>query len=146
MLLAFALSFMFAPPEEAAAQNAPVYIYAFNLDTLTNTETVTFEFPKKFENNCIITWNVVDTELSGTATNTVTVEQSVCNTCSDAWVVTDTLATITATGAYATTLTAEPNLTADNRLWGYRVRLKASNSGTGVHSLKVYAIVRRKDF
>jgi hypothetical protein len=128
----------------ANAQFTSMYLQAFAVDTLTNTETGTYEFARKFDNASDITFVLVNTEVSGAATNVVTVEQAACNTCSD-WVLTDTVATITATGNQAYSMTSIPVLTGQNHLWGYRVRLKSSNSGTGVHRLRIYAIARRRE-
>lgn len=127
----------------ANAQFTSMFLQAFAVDTLTNTETGTYEFSRKFDNASDITFAIFDTEVSGSATNLVTVEQAACNTCSD-WILTDTVASITATGNHVYTLTSIPVLSSQNHLWGYRVRLKASNSGTGVHRLRIYAIARRR--
>ncbi len=116
----------------------PIYTYAFTLDTLTNTETVNFELPSKVEGLYDISYVIVDTEISGTATNTMQLQQTVCATCSDAWVNVGSGNAVTATGNSVMSAVGATNS------WGYRYRLQAVNSGTGVHSVKIYAIARKR--
>jgi hypothetical protein len=132
------------PPPPPPAGFSNMWSQAFTLDTLTNTETVNYEFEKKFDYASDIAWQVNDIEISGTATNLVLVQQTACATCTD-WITTDTLASITATGNQTIHLTHDPEYSTQNLLWGYRCRLRMSNSGTGVHSVKIYALARRNE-
>lgn len=141
VLAASYLGFQSFTPPPTGFSNLWVETYA--QDTVTNSETVYFEFTKKFDYASQITFELKDTEASGTATCLVEIQQSACNSCSDYWVTTDTLASITATGLYSRTLTNVPEYSGQPDLWGYRVRLKCINSGTGVHYLAPYALARR---
>lgn len=127
------LAFTMAP--EANAQRS-FYSEAHSLDTLTNTESVTFTLSRNLEDQFDYTLNVYDTELSGTATMLAIVEQTACATCTD-WVSTDTV-TIAATGNYAI------QLSGDN-FWGYRTRVRFSQTGTGVHKFYAVQMLRRRN-
>jgi hypothetical protein len=120
-----------------------LWVETYTQDTVTNSETVYFEFTKKFDYASQVTFELKDTEASGTATCLVEIQQTACNSCSDYWVTTDTLASISATGLYSRTLTNVPEHSGQPGLWGYRVRLKCTSSGTGVHYLAPYALARR---
>lgn len=130
------------PPPPPPASFSNMWSQAFDLDTLTNSASDNYEFNRAFDYPSDISFKVVDTEISGTATNLVVVQQTLCATCTDAWVSTDTVASITATGTHFINLTQDANLAGENPLWGYRVRLRAVNTGTGVHSMKIYALAR----
>lgn len=128
----------------AQAQFNNMFLQAFTVDTLTNSDNANFEFSKKFDFASDITFVIIDTEVSGSATNTAVFQQAACNTCSD-WVTTDTIAAITATGSHVFHATADPQHSGEKLLWGYRARVRCVSTGTGVHTVKIYAIARRRN-
>lgn len=131
------------PPPPANFSN--LWVQAFDIDTLTNTEADTLTFEKNFDYPSEITFSLNNTELSGTATAVWVVQQSATNSSTVNWQTTDTLSTVTATSVANVNLTNQPELSTDNKLWGYRVRLIGTNSGTGVHRYNINAIARRLD-
>ena len=72
VLLIFAMAaFLFVPPAHAQTlQNAKYSEYIFPLDTVTNTETVTFTAPQTLLGSYDYSWMVKCTILSGTGTST----------------------------------------------------------------------------
>lgn len=128
---------------DVQAQFSNLWISDFTVDTLTNTDTGEFTFSKNFDYASTITFLVQNEEVSGSASNVLTLQQNPTSNVSTAWVTTDTIGTATATTDYTYSLTAMPQLSTDKHLWGYRIRMKAATSGTGVHRVKVYAIARR---
>lgn len=139
--LMLAITVMFALTAQAQFTN--LWISTFDVDTLTNSDTGTFQFGKNFDYSSDVTFVVINTEISGTASNLITIEQNASPSGSD-WVVTDTVATATASGNFVFSATSNPDVSGEKLLWGYRIRLKGTTSGTGVHSMKVYAIGRRR--
>ena len=115
------------------------------IDTLTDAENDTLYFNKFLDYPSEITVSLNNFELSGSATALYTVQQSATASSTVNWITTDTVSTSTATGTAVLNLTARPKLTADNRLWGYRMRIIADGSGTGVHRYNVNMIARRLD-
>jgi hypothetical protein len=129
-----ALFAVFAVPPQAEAQFS-FRSNGYALDTLTNTASATFVFDKNLEEefNCVLQVNNV--ELSGTATLTAILQQTLCATCTD-WVNTDTL-TFTATGNQRKVLTGE-------EFWGYRTRVVFATTGTGAHKFYATLALRRR--
>lgn len=115
----------------------------WSIDTLTNSENDTLEFSKYLDYPAELTISLHNFELSGTATALYVVEQSATKNSTVNWIRTDTIATSTATGTAVLNLTNRPQLTSDNRLWGYRVRILGINTGTGVHRYNINAIARK---
>lgn len=139
VVAAFLLSFETPPPSGTFTN---LYIQGVTPDTLTNTEADTIEFDKNFDYASTLAVTINNTELSGTATSVWTVEQSAYPSGTTNWVMTDTVGVVTATGASKLTLTARPQRDADNELWGYRVRLIGTNSGTGAHRYNINMLGR----
>lgn len=117
---------------------------AWPIDTLTNTEADTLVLSKFLDYRSDLTLTLHNFELSGTATALYVVQQSATASSTVNWITTDTLATSTATGTAVLNLTNEPELSTDNKLWGYRIRVIGTNSGTGVHRYNINAIARKR--
>lgn len=144
LFLGLALFTLFAVAD-LNAQFSNLWIADFTVDTLTNADAGEFVFTKKFDYASDITYVVQLEEISGTASCLLTTLQNpTANTAAAAWVVTDTLATATATGTHIIHLTADPEVSGDNPLWGYSIKLRAATTGTGVYRVKAYAIARRR--
>lgn len=126
-------AFAFAPTEADAQFSFRSNSYS--LDTLTNTASAVFTFDKSLEEEFNYQLQVNNTELSGTATLTAIVQQTLCATCT-AWVNTDTL-TFTATGNQKLVLR-------DGDFWGYRTRVTFATSGTGAHAFYATMVLRRR--
>lgn len=138
------VTFIAATPEPSGSFSG-VHVQAVTIDTLTDAENDTLYFNKFLDYPSEITVSLNNFELSGTATALYTVQQSATKTSTVNWITTDTLSTSTATGTAVINLTNRPELTADNRLWGYRMRIIADGTGTGVHRYNVNMIARRLD-
>lgn len=119
-----------------------LHVLAITIDTLTDAENDTLYFDKFFDYPAEVTLSLHNFELSGTATALYTIQQSATSSSTVNWVTTDTLSTSTATGTAVLNLTNRPSLTTDNKLWGYRMRVIADGSGTGVHRYNVNMIAR----
>jgi len=119
-----------------------LHVLAIPIDTLTDAENDTLYFDKFLDYPAEITLSLHNFELSGTATALYTVQQSATASSTVNWITTDTLSSMTATGTAVLNLTARPELSTDNRLWGYRMRVIADGTGTGVHRYNVNMIAR----
>jgi hypothetical protein len=142
VLVGVGLVLQSATPEPSRGFNN-LHVLAITIDTLTDAENDTLYFDKYFDYPAEVTVSLNNFELSGTATALYTVQQSATASSTVNWVTTDTLSTSTATGTAVINLTNRPELTADNRLWGYRMRIIADGTGTGVHRYNVNMIARR---
>jgi hypothetical protein len=114
------------------------------IDTLTNTEADTLVLSKFLDYSSDLSLTLHNFELSGTATALYVVQQSATANSTVNWITTDTLSTATATTTAHLHFTNNPEYTTEKRLWGYRVRVIGTNSGTGVHRYNINAIARRR--
>ena len=114
------------------------------IDTLTNTEADTLVFSKFFDYPSDISLSIHNFELSGTATATYIVQQSLTNSSTVNWIPTDTLVQATATTTAVLNLTNDPQYSTEKKLWGYRIRVIGTNSGTGVHRYNINALARKR--
>lgn len=114
------------------------------IDTLTNTEADTLVLGKFLDYSSDITLTLHNFELSGTATALYVVQQSATANSTVNWITTDTLSTATATGTAKLDLTNDPQYSTEKKLWGYRIRVIGTNSGTGVHRYNINALARRR--
>lgn len=114
------------------------------IDTLTNSEADTLVLSKFLDYSSDLTLTLHNFELSGTATALYVVQQSPTANSTVNWITTDTLSTATATTTAHLHLTNNPEYSTEKRLWGYRVRVIGTNSGTGVHRYNINAIARRR--
>lgn len=95
-------------------------------DTLTNSDTKAGAYPMMLNGPYAYALQVIDDELSGSATNTVTVQTSNDNT---NWTTLETFTLTTDTTVIRQNLTGE---------LGKYVRCYCTNSGTGVHKVNAY--------
>jgi hypothetical protein len=114
------------------------------IDTLTNTEADTLVFSKFFDYSSDLTLTLHNFELSGTATALYVVQQSPTANSAVNWITTDTLSTATANTTARLLLTNDPHYSTEKPLWGYRVRVIGTNTGTGVHRYNINALARRR--
>lgn len=142
--LIFALAaFLFVALTSVEAQFNNLWKNDFTVDTLTNADSGEFVFSQNLDYASDIVFIIENEEISGTASNVLTIRQTTTSSGSTGWIETDTVATATATANYVFRLTAQPRLSTDKLLWGYRIKLRAATTGTGVHRVKAYAIGRR---
>lgn len=114
------------------------------IDTLSNTEADTLVLSKFLDYSSDLSLTLHNFELSGTATALYVVQQSPTANSAVNWITTDTLATATATTTAHLHFTNDPQYSTEKRLWGYRLRVIGTNSGTGVHRYNINAIARRR--
>ena len=103
----------------------PVY-QLITHDTLTNTDTKAGAYPSALNGVYAYVIQIIDDEVSGSATNTVTVQTSNDNT---NWTTLQTFVITTDTTVSRSTLTGET---------GKYIRVYCTNSGTGVHHCDAY--------
>lgn len=120
--------FLFATPAEAQIGNGR--LYSFDLDTLTNADTITLDFPWALNDDYDFTIEVAATNISGTTAFTAKLQESLSGS---SYAVTDTV---------AFTETATEFLTGVNTGRYHRVYL--ISSGTHATSVKVWAWYRKK--
>lgn len=118
--------------QPAEAQIGQGRLYTFDLDTLTNADTITLDFPWAMNTDYDFTIEVAATNLSGTTAFTAKLQESVGGT---NYATTDTIAfTDTATEFFTGTNT------------GRYHRYYLISSGTHTTSVKVYAWYRKKQY
>lgn len=120
--------FLFSPAADAQIGNGK--LYAFDLDTLTNTETVSLDFPWALNDDYDFTIEVTATNISGTTAFTATLRESLSGA---GYADTDTL-TFTGSGTQFSTGVNT----------GRYHRIYLSSSGTHSTSVKVWVWYRKK--
>lgn len=107
------------------AKSPPIY-QLITHDTLTNTDTKAGAYPSALNGVYGYVVQIIDDEVSGSATNTVVVQTSNDNT---NWTTLETFTITTDTTVSRSSLTGE---------LGKYVRVYCTNSGTGVHHVDAY--------
>jgi hypothetical protein len=126
--LALLAIFLLATPAEAQIGNGR--LYSFDLDTLTNADTITLDFPWALNDDYDFTIEVTATNISGTTAFTATLQESLSGA---GYADTDTL-TFTASGTQFSTGVNT----------GRYHRVYLLSSGTHATSVKVWMWYRKK--
>lgn len=122
-----------------AGLQAQIYagrIHEFDLDTLTNAETVTLPFPKSVNTMDVYDYlyQIKAENLSGTTAANVIVQESLFST-GNYWVPVDTIA-----------VSGSSDLFATGTVQGVRQRLVIVGSGTQSTQIEVIARIRKRQF
>lgn len=118
--------FAIYPRQDAFYNKTPSIYRLITHDTLTNTDTKAGAYPGALNGVYAYVIQIIDEEVSGSATNTVTVQTSNDNT---NWTTLQTFTLTTDTTVSRSSLTGET---------GKYIRVYCTNSGTGVHHVDAY--------
>jgi hypothetical protein len=114
------------PEKELYYFPAPPTYQLITNDTVTDTDTSLGAYPSPLNGEYAYCVQIVNDEISGTATNTVTIQTSNDNT---NWTTLETMTLTTDTTTMRESFTGE---------LGRYVRVLCTNSGTGVHKVNAY--------